>query len=148
MAREADRASPRPWRGQEIGVAFDKGLHHPAGRAVVRLAIAAGAGARHRSMRARPAVDAMAVAPALVTEVLAGGRQDPAVAMRSPRPGNVLFLGRGATFPIAMEVLKLKELSYIPAEGDAAGEMKHGPIALIDEDMLVIGVAPWMSSSS
>ena len=57
--------------------------------------------------------------------------------------GDVLYLGRGALFPIAMEgALKLKELTYIHAEGYAAGEMKHGPIALIDEDMPVIVCAP------
>ena len=56
---------------------------------------------------------------------------------------DVLYLGRGTAFPIAMEgALKLKEISYIHAEGYAAGEMKHGPIALIDENMPVIVIAP------
>jgi glucosamine--fructose-6-phosphate aminotransferase (isomerizing) len=55
----------------------------------------------------------------------------------------VLFLGRGVSFPIALEgALKLKEISYIHAEGYAAGEMKHGPIALIDEDMPVVVLVP------
>jgi glucosamine--fructose-6-phosphate aminotransferase (isomerizing) len=55
----------------------------------------------------------------------------------------MLFLGRGTSFPIALEgALKLKEISYIHAEGYAAGEMKHGPIALIDEDMPVVAVCP------
>jgi glucosamine--fructose-6-phosphate aminotransferase (isomerizing) len=55
----------------------------------------------------------------------------------------MLFLGRGTGFPIALEgALKLKEISYIHAEGYAAGEMKHGPIALIDEDMPVVVVCP------
>jgi glucosamine--fructose-6-phosphate aminotransferase (isomerizing) len=55
----------------------------------------------------------------------------------------VLFLGRGSCFPIAMEgALKLKEISYIHAEGYAAGEMKHGPIALIDRDVPVVAAAP------
>lgn len=56
---------------------------------------------------------------------------------------DVLYLGRGNCFPIAMEgALKLKEISYIHAEGYAAGEMKHGPIALIDRDVPVIAIAP------
>src|SRR6202034_3168401 len=56
---------------------------------------------------------------------------------------DVLYLGRGTAYPLALEgALKLKELSYIHAEGYAAGEMKHGPIALIDEQMPVIVVAP------
>ena len=56
---------------------------------------------------------------------------------------DVLYLGRGACFPVAMEgALKLKEISYIHAEGYAAGEMKHGPIALIDKSVPIIGIAP------
>ncbi len=56
---------------------------------------------------------------------------------------DVLYLGRGTSYPLAMEgALKLKEISYIHAEGYAAGELKHGPIALIDEDMPVIVIAP------
>src|SRR6516164_1153210 len=56
---------------------------------------------------------------------------------------DVLYLGRGTSFPMALEgALKLKEISYIHAEAYAAGELKHGPIALIDEDMPVIVIAP------
>ncbi len=56
---------------------------------------------------------------------------------------HVLFLGRGTGYPVALEgALKLKEITYVPAEGFAAGEMKHGPIALIDEDIPIIVVAP------
>ena len=56
----------------------------------------------------------------------------------------MLYLGRGTSYPIALEgALKLKEISYIHAEGYAAGELKHGPIALIDEDMPVIVIAPY-----
>jgi glucosamine--fructose-6-phosphate aminotransferase (isomerizing) len=56
---------------------------------------------------------------------------------------DVLYLGRGASFPIALEgALKLKEISYIHAEGYAAGELKHGPIALIDESVPVVVIAP------
>ena len=61
----------------------------------------------------------------------------------SPSPSDVLYLGRGTSYPIALEgALKLKEISYIHAEGYAAGELKHGPIALIDETMPVIVIAP------
>jgi glucosamine--fructose-6-phosphate aminotransferase (isomerizing) len=65
------------------------------------------------------------------------------IAKRLSKAKDVLYLGRGQMFPIAMEgALKLKEISYIHAEGYAAGELKHGPIALVDEAMPVIVVAP------
>ena len=61
----------------------------------------------------------------------------------SPPARDVLYLGRGTDYPLALEgALKLKEISYIHAEGYAAGEMKHGPIALIDEHVPVIVIAP------
>ncbi len=63
--------------------------------------------------------------------------------MRIAKAQDVLYLGRGVHFPLALEgALKLKEISYIHAEGYAAGEMKHGPIALIDENVPVIVIAP------
>ena len=66
------------------------------------------------------------------------------VAKRCTGARDVLFLGRGNQFPVALEgALKLKEISYIHAEGYAAGELKHGPIALIDEKMPVIVIAPY-----
>ena len=59
------------------------------------------------------------------------------------RRNNALFLGRGVYYPVAMEgALKLKEISYIHAEAYAAGELKHGPLALVDEDMPVVAIAP------
>src|SRR5439155_22128334 len=65
------------------------------------------------------------------------------IARRVAQARDVLYLGRGACFPIAMEgALKLKEISYIHAEGYAAGEMKHGPIALIDGSVPVIAIVP------
>ena len=65
------------------------------------------------------------------------------IAKKHVRAEHMLFLGRGTGYPIALEgALKLKEISYIHAEGYAAGEMKHGPIALIDEDMPVVAIAP------
>jgi glucosamine--fructose-6-phosphate aminotransferase (isomerizing) len=82
-------------------------------------------------------------APGLIAEVL---RLEPAIetiAHSLARARDALYLGRGTSYPLALEgALKLKELSYIHAEGYAAGELKHGPIALIDEAMPVIVIAP------
>ena len=93
----------------------------------------------------RRLADALIEMPARVNEVLNHGR----AAIRRiaedivAEARDVLYLGRGTSFPIALEgALKLKEISYIHAEGYAAGEMKHGPIALIDEAVPVIVVAP------
>ena len=81
--------------------------------------------------------------PAKIAELLAGEAVFETVAQQLVHAKDVLFLGRGSSFPIAMEgALKLKEISYIHAEGYAAGEMKHGPIALIDESVPVVVCAP------
>jgi glucosamine--fructose-6-phosphate aminotransferase (isomerizing) len=88
-------------------------------------------------------IQAMAEVPAHIAEVLVSDVKIRAVAHDLAEARDALFLGRGSTYPIAMEgALKLKELSCIHAEGYAAGEMKHGPIALIDEAMPVIVLAP------
>jgi glucosamine--fructose-6-phosphate aminotransferase (isomerizing) len=80
--------------------------------------------------------------PRIVEQTLALDPQIRAVAQRYFRATNFLFLGRGIMYPIALEgALKLKEISYIHAEGYAAGEMKHGPIALIDQNMPVVVIA-------
>jgi len=80
--------------------------------------------------------------PRLVEEALGLDSELAAIARRYFKAEDFLFLGRGIMFPIAMEgALKLKEISYIHAEGYAAGEMKHGPIALIDENMPVVVIA-------
>ena len=80
--------------------------------------------------------------PRIVEKTLALDPQIRAVAQRYFRASNFLFLGRGIMYPIALEgALKLKEISYIHAEGYAAGEMKHGPIALIDQNMPVVVIA-------
>jgi glucosamine--fructose-6-phosphate aminotransferase (isomerizing) len=93
--------------------------------------------------RLSAALDDLVRMPQLVGEAL---KTEPAVATVAERfyqADHFLFLGRGLQFPIAMEgALKLKELSYIHAEGYAAGEMKHGPIALIDERMPVVALVP------
>ena len=81
--------------------------------------------------------------PAKVTEVLASLEQVTAMAKKMSNAKTVLFLGRNVGFPVAMEgALKLKELAYIHAEGFAAGELKHGPIALIEQDQPVIVILP------
>jgi glucosamine--fructose-6-phosphate aminotransferase (isomerizing) len=81
--------------------------------------------------------------PRLLEETLGYAPQLEVIARKLARSASFLFLGRGTHFPLALEgALKLKELTYIPAEGYAAGEMKHGPIALIDETCPVIALVP------
>jgi glucosamine--fructose-6-phosphate aminotransferase (isomerizing) len=88
-------------------------------------------------------LDRLVRLPALVERVLGREAEIVAIAKRYYKKRNFLFFGRGINYPIALEgALKLKEVSYIHAEGYAAGEMKHGPIALIDKDMPVVVLAP------
>jgi glucosamine--fructose-6-phosphate aminotransferase (isomerizing) len=96
------------------------------------------------AQRARELVEGMARLPHLMRDVLQGTRQLVAsLARRHIDARDVLFLGRGLNFPIALEgALKLKEISYVHAEGYAAGEMKHGPIALIDSSVPVVVLVP------
>jgi len=92
--------------------------------------------------RLREAVDVLAQLPDLVGRVLKHGEEYEALANRFHDREHFLYLGRGINYPIALEgALKLKEISYIHAEGYPAGEMKHGPIALIDEAMPVVTIA-------
>src|SRR5690606_31554803 len=129
--------------GPEIGVASTKALTAQL-TALASLAIAAG---RARGVLSAAEetelVRALVGLPAAVSAALGTETQIGEIAKRLSRAKDVLYLGRGPMFPIAMEsALKLKEISYIHAEGYAAGELKHGPIALVDEDMPVIVVAP------
>src|SRR5262249_58016762 len=88
-------------------------------------------------------VQALAEVPRHMATVLRDEKPYEILAHRLQRARDVLYLGRGQSYPIALEgALKLKEISYIHAEGYAAGELKHGPIALIDENMPVIVIAP------
>ncbi|MFZ9887936.1 MAG: glutamine--fructose-6-phosphate transaminase (isomerizing) [Myxococcota bacterium] len=88
-------------------------------------------------------MNALASLPRLIEELLEQESQVRDIAQAFTNAHNMLYLGRGLLYPIALEgALKLKEISYIHAEGYAAGEMKHGPIALIDEDMPVLVLAP------
>src|SRR5262249_576838 len=142
MARESDKVLPT-LAGPEIGVASTKAFTTQL-VVLACLAIAgAGAGGEIDAAREAALIQAIAEVPGQIAEVLGRESKIHAVAEMLADATDVLFLGRGPTYPIAMEgALKLKELSYIHAEGYAAGEMKHGPIALIDETMPVIVVAP------
>jgi glucosamine--fructose-6-phosphate aminotransferase (isomerizing) len=142
MARESDHVLPT-LAGPEVGVASTKAF---TTQLTVLACLALGAArARGEIDAAREAAlfHALSEVPARLSEILAGEAKIRSVAAEIAEARDVLFLGRGSTYPIALEgALKLKELSYIHAEGYAAGEMKHGPIALIDEAMPVIVVAP------
>jgi glucosamine--fructose-6-phosphate aminotransferase (isomerizing) len=110
--------------------------------ACIALAAAKARGTLDAATHARLSV-ALTETPARIAEVLAHDDAIRKLAAGVAEARDVLYLGRGASYPVAMEgALKLKEISYIHAEGYAAGEMKHGPIALIDEDVPVIVVAP------
>ena len=91
----------------------------------------------------KPHVDALLQLPYLLEETLKVAPEIEEIASRFQTRTDFLYLGRGINYPIALEgALKLKEISYIHAEGYPAGEMKHGPIALIDERMPVVALAP------
>jgi len=91
----------------------------------------------------RPHLDALTQLPLLLEQTLKVEPLVEDIAKRFYQRSDFLYLGRGINYPIALEgALKLKEISYIHAEGYPAGEMKHGPIALIDEDMPVVTIAP------
>jgi glutamine---fructose-6-phosphate transaminase (isomerizing) len=92
---------------------------------------------------ARPHLDALTQLPLLIEQTLKCEPLTDDIARRFYQRSDFLYLGRGINYPIALEgALKLKEISYIHAEGYPAGEMKHGPIALIDEDLPVVTIAP------
>ena len=128
--------------GPEIGVASTKTCTSEL-VALTMLGLFLG---RHRGMSAadgREVVSQLAALPELVAHTLAVEPALIAIAAQFSTARNFLCLGRGANFPVALEgALKLKEISYIHAEGYPGAEMKHGPIALIDHDMPVVVVAP------
>ncbi|SFR79548.1 glutamine--fructose-6-phosphate transaminase (isomerizing) [Sphingomonas jatrophae] len=142
MAREADLLLPTH-AGPEIGVASTKAF---TCQLAVLAALAANlAQAKGRLTRAeeRELVRHLGEAPAAINAALAYDEEIQLVAQRIAAARDVLYLGRGPDYALALEgALKLKEISYIHAEGYAAGEMKHGPIALIDEAVPVIVLAP------
>ncbi|MCP5076167.1 MAG: glutamine--fructose-6-phosphate transaminase (isomerizing) [Rhodobacteraceae bacterium] len=142
IAREADCILPT-YAGPEIGVASTKAFTCQ----LTVLACLAIAAARARGVfdaeRERALVTALTETPRHIAEILHLEPHIADVAHKIAGARDVLYLGRGVNFPIAMEgALKLKEISYIHAEGYAAGELKHGPIALIDDQVPVVVIAP------
>ena len=142
MAREADVVLTT-LAGPEIAVASTKAFTTQLTvLACLTIALGRARGTLDHAAEARLS-RALAEVPALVAEVLGHDEAIRALALQMVKARDVLFLGRGTSYPIALEgALKLKELSYIHAEGYAAGEMKHGPIALIDDGVPVIVAAP------
>jgi glucosamine--fructose-6-phosphate aminotransferase (isomerizing) len=143
IARESDVVMPT-LAGPEIGVASTKAFTCQLA-VLACLAVAAG---RARGVLSeeeeRTMVRSLIEVPRLMAEALALEPQIEHVARDLAKSRDVLYLGRGTSYPLALEgALKLKEISYIHAEGYAAGELKHGPIALIDEKMPVIVIAPY-----
>ncbi|MBX3158646.1 MAG: glutamine--fructose-6-phosphate transaminase (isomerizing) [Deltaproteobacteria bacterium] len=129
--------------GPEIGVASTKAFTTQL-VGIALLAIYLGRRTQKLSKeRARQLLAELVQLPVKMRDVVESGAQLQALARRYGHAHGFLFLGRGSQYPIALEgALKLKEISYIHAEGYAAGEMKHGPIALIDEHLPVIVLAP------
>ncbi|MFL5079587.1 MAG: glutamine--fructose-6-phosphate transaminase (isomerizing) [Microvirga sp.] len=142
MARESAAIAPT-LAGTEVGVASTKAFSCQL-TVLLCLAIAAGR-ARGTLSETEEAelVNALIAVPGLMAEALKLEHQIEALNRDLAKARDVLYLGRGTSYPLALEgALKLKEISYIHAEGYAAGELKHGPIALIDEAMPVIVIAP------
>ena len=142
MARASD-AVLHTVAGPEIGVASTKVFTAQLAD-LACLALAAGrARGTLTAAQERAMTRVLLDVPDFATEILEHESAIRRIAARIAEARDVMYLGRGNCFPIAMEgALKLKEISYIHAEGYAAGEMKHGPIALIDRTVPVIAVAP------
>jgi len=142
IARESDAVLPT-LGGPEIGVASTKAFTCQL-TVLACLAIAAGKarGVIGPGLEAE-LVQALVEVPRHMAEILSDESPYESLAHSLSKARDVLYLGRGTSYPIALEgALKLKEISYIHAEGYAAGELKHGPIALIDESVPVIVIAP------
>jgi glucosamine--fructose-6-phosphate aminotransferase (isomerizing) len=143
MAREADLMWPT-WAGPEIGVASTKAF---TAQVCALLALAVAAGVQRGRIDAETEgklVRELLEAPRLIAEALLDDQAIRRIAVEIAKARDVLYLGRGAMYPLALEgALKLKEISYIHAEGYAAGELKHGPIALVDEYTPVVVIAPY-----
>jgi glucosamine--fructose-6-phosphate aminotransferase (isomerizing) len=143
IARESSAITPT-LAGTEIGVASTKAF---TCQLTVLLCLAIAAGRARGALSEddeRRLVDALIGVPGLMAEAVKREAQIEVLARELAKAQDVLYLGRGTSYPLALEgALKLKEISYIHAEGYAAGELKHGPIALIDETMPVIVIAPF-----
>lgn len=142
LVRESDLAFMTR-AGVEIGVASTKAFTTQLA-ALLMLVVAVGKAKQTLSMeKEQEIVKALQALPAEIEKALAFDKHIETLAEDFAEKNHALFLGRGEFYPIAMEAsLKLKEISYIHAEAYAAGELKHGPLALIDADMPVIVVAP------
>ena len=142
IARESDQIMPT-LAGPEIGVASTKAFTCQLA-ALACLTIALGKAKGHiDDALEQEIVGALMEVPRHISSIVRQERDYIALATELSRARDILYLGRNISFPIAMEgALKLKEISYIHAEGYAAGELKHGPIALIDESVPVIVIAP------
>ncbi|CAH0353394.1 MAG: glutamine--fructose-6-phosphate transaminase (isomerizing) [Sphingobium sp.] len=142
MAREADLLLPTH-AGPEIGVASTKAFTCQLAVLAALAANLARAAGRLTPEEEAEIVWHLSEAPAAMNEALGHDAEIEAMAHLIAPARDVLYLGRGPDYPMALEgALKLKEISYIHAEGYAAGEMKHGPIALIDDAVPVIVIAP------
>jgi len=145
IAREVDVVWPIHC-GPEIGVASTKAFTAQLS-VLTALAIAAGrARGRIDAAEEQRLVQVLLGAPRLIAESIQLEDAVRHIAAEVAKARDVLYLGRGAMYPLALEgALKLKEISYIHAEGYAAGELKHGPIALVDEDTPIVILAPFDS---
>jgi len=142
MAREADLLLPTH-AGPEVGVASTKAFTCQLAVLAALAAKVARDKGRLTEAEEREIVEHLSEAPAAMNAALAHDEEIQRIAPFIARARDVLYLGRGIDYPMALEgALKLKEISYIHAEGYAAGEMKHGPIALIDDNVPVIVLAP------
>jgi glucosamine--fructose-6-phosphate aminotransferase (isomerizing) len=142
MARECDVHLPT-LAGPEIGVASTKAFTTQLA-ALAALALVAGR-ERGRLTKEQEAdiVDGLLEVPRLINEALGEGPAIAELAQEIKNARSVLYLGRDVFYPLALEgALKLKEISYIHAEGFASGELKHGPIALVDQDVPLVMIAP------
>ncbi|WP_295555166.1 glutamine--fructose-6-phosphate transaminase (isomerizing) [uncultured Hyphomicrobium sp.] len=142
IARESDAVLPT-LAGPEIGVASTKAFTcQLAALACLAIALGKARGTIDEALE-QELVTALVEVPRLISSMLRDEEQFVELAQMLSKARDVLYLGRGSSYPLALEgALKLKEISYIHAEGYAAGELKHGPIALIDENVPVIVVAP------
>jgi len=142
MARESDMVFPI-YAGIEVGVASTKAF---TCKLTVLAALAILAARQHGHIdvaRETELISALETVPGAMAEVLAREDRYGAICWELSKASDILFLGRGPMYPLALEgALKLKEISYIHAEGYASGELKHGPIALIDETVPVIVMGP------
>jgi glucosamine--fructose-6-phosphate aminotransferase (isomerizing) len=141
IAREVDGGTYLH-AGPEVGVASTKAFTSQVA-ALALLTLRLGRLRNLSILQGRQFISALTALPAQIQQILAKADEVKLLAERFFVGNNALYLGRGVNFPVALEgALKLKEISYIHAEGYPAAEMKHGPIALIDENMPVVFIAP------